>query len=313
MRSSLYFSILLLMACSVGVLNAQDLAPRAYFVTPVHSNAVTIAYSRSSGDLDFGSTLPITGASADVNVSTLSYYHAMDFFGRSSNFTVSMPYLAGYARGEVIGSATEVRRSGLMDLVMRFSVNIKGAPAMHVPEFIKWQQKTVVGASLKIVAPIGQYDSTKLINPGSNRWAFKPEIGVSRRWGHWVVDGYGAVWFFTKNPKFFSENPYSPTTNTQAQQPIGAVESHVSYDVKRGLWFSGDINFWYGGRTVLNELVSRPTLQANSRIGATTSIPVSKHQSMKFSYSHGARVRYGGRTDAISIAWQYSWIGKPSY
>ncbi len=312
MRSLLRFSVLIVIATSVG-LDAQDLAPRAYLVTPVHSNALTMTYSRSSGDLDFGSTLPITGASADVNVSTLSYYHATGLFGRSSNFTVSMPYAVGYVRGEVIGTDTEVRRSGLMDLVMRFSINIHGARAMHAPEFVKWQQKTVVGASLKVVAPTGQYDSTKLINPGSNRWAFKPEIGFSRRWGHWVVDGYGAVWFFTKNPKFFSNNPYSPTTNTQAQRPIEAVESHVSYDVKPRLWVSGDINFWYGGRTVLNELLSRPTLLANSRIGATSSIPISRHQSLKFSYSRGARVRYGGKTNNISLAWQYSWLGRPTY
>ena len=36
-----------------------------------------------------------------------------------------------------------------------------------------------------------------LINYGTNRWAFKPEVGVSRRWGHWTLDTYGAVWFFT--------------------------------------------------------------------------------------------------------------------
>jgi hypothetical protein len=53
----------------------------------------------------------------------------------------------------------------------------------------------LLGASLKIIAPTGQYDPTKLINWGINRWAIKPEFGYSQRWGHWVLDtqGYGST------------------------------------------------------------------------------------------------------------------------
>lgn len=56
------------------------------------------------------------------------------------------------------------------------------------------------------MAPTGQYDPTVLIKWGTNRWAFKPEIGYSQRWDHWVLDGYAGVWFFTTNPEFFSHN-----------------------------------------------------------------------------------------------------------
>lgn len=312
MRSLVNFVPLTLIAAfSWQLLNAQDLAPRAYLVTPVHVNVVTLSYSHNSGDVVFGSAIPITGASGDINLSIISYYHAMNFFGRSSNITVSLPYAVAHFRGEVIGSNTRAYRSGLTDLVMRFAVNVMGGPAMEPDKFRTWRQKTIVGASLKVIAPTGQYDPTKLINPGSNRWAFKPEIGVSRRWGHWLLDGYGAVWFFTTNPEYFSYNQYSPGRNKLAQSPIGAIEAHLSYDVKPRFWASIDGNFWYGGRTIQNGIESRPSLQANSRIGATCSIPVTKHQSLKFSYSRGARVRFGGNFNNISAAWQYSWLGKP--
>jgi hypothetical protein len=49
----------------------------------------------------------------------------------------------------------------------------------------------------------------------------------------------------------------------------------------------------------------------NSRIGGTVSVPLSKHQSVKFSYSNGAYVRYGGNFQNVSVAWQYSWISNP--
>lgn len=312
MRSLLKLVTLsLITVSSRQLLNAQDLAPRAYVITPVHSNVVTLSYSYSSGDIIFGSTLPITGSTGTINLSIISYYHAMNLLGRSSNITVSLPYTVANYRGEVAGSNATAYRSGLLDLVVRFSVNIKGAPAMHVEQFQKWRQKTIVGVSLKVIAPTGQYDPTKLINPGSNRWAFKPEIGVSQRRGHWLLDGYGAVWFFTVNNNYFSHNQFFPGTNTLSQGPIGALEAHLSYDVKPRLWASIDANFWYGGRTARDEIELRSTLQANSRIGATCSIPLNKHQSLKFSYSHGARIRFGGNSNNVSVAWQYSWLGKP--
>lgn len=291
--------------------SAQDLAPRAYLITPIHSNAVTLSYSYSTGDINLGGSVPITGATGEINVSILSFYHSMNFAGRSSNVTVSLPYAVTNFQGEVIGTNTTVRRSGLMDIVVRFSVNLRGAPAMNVDQFRAWQQNTIVGASFKVIAPTGQYDPTKLINPSGNRWAFKPEIGLSRRWGHWIMDGYGAVWLFTRNNDYFSRNQYSPGTNYQTQSPIGAIEAHLSYDVKPRLWASFDANFWYGGRTTINGVLSRPTLQANSRIGGTCSIPINKRQSVKLSYTHGARVRFGGKVSNLSIAWQYSWLGKP--
>ena len=175
----------------------------------------------------------------------------------------------------------------------------------------KWRQKTLLGVSLKVVAPTGQYDPTKLINLGANRWAFKPELGLSRRWGHWVLDAYGSVWFFTKNPEFFSRNQFVPGTQSQTQDPIGAVETHLSYDVRPRLWVSLDGNFWYGGRTSLNGVENPATLQKNSRIGVTASFPITRHQSVKVGYAQGAYIRFGGDYRIVSAAWQYSWVGKP--
>lgn len=182
---------------------------------------------------------------------------------------------------------------------------------MDVDDFLRWRQKLLIGASFKIVAPTGQYDPAKLINFGSNRWAFKPELGLSRRWGHWVIDTYGAVWFFTKNNNFFSRNQFSSGTNTQEQSSTFAFEGHLSYDVKPKLWASLDGNFWIGGTTTLNGVENPSTLQRNSRIGATVSVPLTKRQSVKVSYNRGAYIRYGGNYQNISVAWQYSWLGKP--
>jgi hypothetical protein len=212
----------------------------------------------------------------------------------------------------VVGAEVLAYRSGFLPASLRFSVNIKGGPAMNAQEFSKWNQKTILGVSLRVVPLTGQYDPTKLINLGTNRWAFKPELGYSRRWGHWLLDGYGGAWFYTTNPEFFSHNQFSPGTNTQSQSPIGSFEGHVSYDFKPRLWVSLDGNYWFGGRTSLNGVQSPDTLQRNSRVGFTASVPLTRNQSLKFSYNNGAYIKYGGNFQNISIAWQYSWLGRPN-
>jgi hypothetical protein len=222
------------------------------------------------------------------------------------------PYAVGHFEGDVSGVEQELYRSGLAPTVARFSVNLMGAPAMTVNEYAKWRQKTLIGVSLAVLTSTGQYDPARLINIGTNRWAFKPEVGVSRRWGKWVLDAYGAVWLFTPNNNFFSNAPGSVGPNRQTQQPMGAVETHLSYDVKPRMWVSIDGNYWYGGETSLNGVATPTTLQANSRLGATAAIPIGKHQSLKFSYSGGTYITFGGNYKEASAAWQYSWLGRPN-
>ncbi len=309
------WSIAVLLAVSLAVArcSAQDLAPRAYVITPVRANAVTVTYSFYQGNVLFDSAIPVTDVTARINIPALTYYHAFGFFGRSANIAATLPYTVAHLEGNVNGTPGKARRSGLMDASFRISVNLKGGPAMSAGEFLSWRQKTILGTSLKVLAPTGQYDPTLLINPGNNRWAFKPEVGLSRRWGRWVVDAYGAGWFFTTNANFFSHNEFVTGINTKSQAPIAAFEGHLSHDFGRSrrLWVSLDGNFWYGGRTSLNGVENALTVQKNSRIGGTASIPVGKHQSLKVSYNHGAYITHGGDYNNVSLAWQYSWLGRP--
>jgi hypothetical protein len=306
--AGLLFGVLLACTACLG----QDLTPRAYVITPIHFNAVILTNSFFSGNLNFNGAVPITDATAKVNVPIFSLNHSFKLFGRSGNIVAALPYGVGNFQGTAFGTETTVYRSGLFDSSFRVSVNLKGGPAMDVREFMKYRQKTVLGVSLRVSAPTGQYDPQKLINYGANRWAFKPEVGYSRRMGHWILDGYGGVWFYTRNPEFFSRNAYFPGTRSQTQEPIGALEGHLSYDVRSRFWVSLDGNFWYGGRTSWNGVENPETLQENSRLGVTASFPFTRHGSLKVSYSRGAYVRFGGDFQNLSVGWQYSWLGRPN-
>jgi hypothetical protein len=299
-------------ACSAAVSSsikpvwAQDLSPRAYVITPLNANAVIMSNSFYRGNVLFDGAAPITGATGTYNVQVLGVYHSFDFVGRSANVNAALPYAVGSFRGDVAGVPHQIYRSGLVDLTARVSVNLRGGPSMPIEEFRKWRQKTLLGVSLKVLAPTGQYDPTKLVNWGANRWAFKPEVGYSKRRRNLLIDCYAGAWFYTKNLQSYSP----PVPRPQTEQPIGSFEGHVSYDVKPRLWFSLDGNYWFGGVTSLSGIANPNTRQTSSRIGLTASIPVSRHQSVKISYNDGAYIRFGGNYQSVSVAWQYSWLGR---
>ena len=121
-----FFKLVSLAAIFVGSLRllcAQDLRPRAYVITPIHSNAVIVGYAFNDGSIFFGTVLPITNASGQYSVPNISYYHSLSFFKRSANFTATLPYVVGTFQGEVKGNQQSIYRSGLADSVFRFSVN----------------------------------------------------------------------------------------------------------------------------------------------------------------------------------------------
>jgi hypothetical protein len=308
MRLRFVLVLLGLLAGAASQLSAQDLAPRAYVITPVHSNAITITWAFYDGGLNFNGTVPVTNATGTYHVSIFTYYHSLNFFGRSANITASLPYGVGNFQGDVSEQSRSLYRSGLLDSSFRFSVNLMGGPAMQPKEMAKWKQKTLLGISLKVVAPTGQYSGTKLINWGANRWALKPEFGYSERWGHWVLDGYAGVWFYTTNSASYD----GTVTKPQNEAPVGSLEGHLSYDVKPRLWVSLDGNFWWGGIANLGGIRNLETKQTGSRVGGTLSFPISKHQSIKVSCSDGTYIRFGGNYQSVSAAWQYSWLGRPN-
>jgi hypothetical protein len=245
----------------------------------------------------------------EPSVPSFTLYHSFGFFGRSANFTAALPHGVGTFQGMQGQQQRSIYRSGLLDFVGRFSVNLMGAPSMSPEKFAKWKQKVILGASLKVVAPTGQYDPTKLVNWGINRWAFKPEFGYSERWGKWLVDAYAGAWFYTSNSASYD----LPVPKPQTEQPIGSLEGHLSHDFKTGTWVSLDGNFWWGGVTTLNGIQNLATKQTGSRIGATAAWRFSRHQSLKVSYSDGTYIRFGGNYQALQVGWQYSWIGWPKW
>jgi len=283
---------------------AQQLEPRAYSPAPVGANFFGVGYANASGDIVFDPSLPFTNVSANVNTAAVLYNGTFGLCGRSASMGVSLPYSWGEVQGDVGETFTRVTRSGLGDMGLRFACNIVGGPALSPHEFAARKPTTTFGASLTVTAPTGEYDPAKLINIGTNRWAFKPELGVSQPLGKFWLELFAGVWLFTTNHDFYGGN-------TREQSPLTAVQGHVSYTFKPRLWLALDATWYGGGETTVNG-VADANRQSNTRVGLTLAVPVSPAHSLKFGYARGASTRVGSKLDTITVAWQFLWFKKPA-
>ena len=295
---TLRWTSLLLFACALPSA-AQELDPGAYSVSPIGVNFLVTTYNFSGGDLTFDPALPIENAEATINTAVVAYVRSVNVFGRSGNVAIVVPYSVGHLQGNYIGEFTEVDRSGFRDPLVRVAVNLYGAPSMDLKGFASYRQKTNLGVSLVTALPLGEYDPAKLINLGSNRFSFKPEIGVSRAFGKWTLELYGGVWLFTDNADFYGGK-------TREQAALGSAQIHILYTFRPRLWIAMDGNFYSGGRTTVD---GRRNLdfQRNSRTGATFSFPLSARQAVKVAFSRGAITTIGGDFTAVVAAYQILW------
>ena len=287
----------------VGHAFAQDLEPRAYSASPVGTNFLIAGYGYTWGDVALDPSLPISDVSAKIHTGVLGYSRSFGLLGRQASAAAVLPIFSGKIDGLAVGEARSVTRDGLGDPRLRFALNLLGGPALSPADFAKREPTTTLGTSLTIVVPLGEYDSQKLINIGSNRWAFKPELGLSQPFGPFHLDLYGGAWVFTDNDHFFNGQK-------REQAPIYTTQIHGSYTILPRLWLAADGTFYEGGRTTVDGKQGDDR-QENSRVGVTLAVPLGAHESVKLAWSRGVTTRNGGDFDTVAIAFQFFWFDRP--
>jgi len=284
-------------------LPAQDLEPRLYQNAPVGLNGLVVGYGYSAGNFLVESSLPIEGARAKVHSVTIGYLRSFDFLGKSAKLDIVAPLTWADFEGTVAGEFRTRKPSGLADPRFRLAVNVFGAPALSAREFSSYRQRTIVALSLQVAAPLGQYDADRLINLGANRWSFRPEVGVSNARGRWYAEMAAGAWLFTENANYFGGSSLT-------QGPLYFVKGDVIYNFKPGVWLALNFGVANGGETRVDG-ASAATLQRNSRVGATLSLPVARANSLKVVWTSGLTTRVGADFDSLSLVYQYTWAAKP--
>jgi hypothetical protein len=288
----------LLLGASAGA-RAQVMEPQTYANAPIGLNFLLAGYGYLEGDVLTDPSLTVKDANARISTVVVNYTRVVEVGGQSGTVTVIVPYAWLSASGEVAGQARSTERTGLTDVTLRLSANLYGAPALTLQEFRDFRQDTIVGVSLLVTAPTGQYDSSRLINLGTNRWSIRPEVGVSQAWGRWTFEAAAGVAFYTDNDAFLGGN-------VRSQDPLFGVQAHAIYYFNDATWVALDATFYTGGQTAVNGEPDNDR-QKNSRWGLTLVQGIDRRNSIKLYFNSGVTARTGTNFNAAGVAWQYRW------
>jgi hypothetical protein len=295
-----YITLLISILLFAGYSSGQELEPRSYSVIPKGFKVGALAYTISHGNVVADATSPIQDLKITSSVFSAGYVRTFGLFGKLAKAQLLVPYVFLSGGAKINGVDTSANRSGFGDARLKLGLNLLGSPAMAPKDFQKFNEETVLGTSIVFSIPVGQYWPEKVINIGSNRWGFKPEIGFSRKKGSWYFETYAGVWFFTRN------NDFLKTSNLD-QEPIFSFQAHVSHLFPKKSWVAINGGYADGGQTTING-VNQNNFQKNWRLGATYSMPLSRQSSIKAIVHTGIATRAGGDFTALTVAYQYSWF-----
>ena len=290
-------------AWSIGsAVGAQELEPRAYTNVPIGLNFLIMGFTDSDGSALFDPSIALDNASIHVDGPVVGYARSVRVGTMSSKIDAGLSHVCLNGSADFQGQRVARSVCGWSDARMRWSVNFLGAPALAPKEFASYRQDLIVGASLQIGVPSGDYDPARLINIGANRWTARPEIGLSKELGRrWTVDLALAGTFFETNDNYNGGR-------SRAQDPIYSFQAHAVRSFPKGYWLAVDGTRYRGGRTVTDGFADQ-NLQSNGRLGLTVGIPINRRQSLKLYYSTGVVTRTGTDFDTVGGAWQYRWGG----
>lgn len=289
------------LAAGLASASAQSIEPRAYANAPVGVNFLIAGYAQTRGGLSFDPSAPLSDAHLNSYNGVFAYARVLDLWGQSGKIDAVVPYARLAGTANFAGQPVERVIDGFADASFRLSVNLYGAPALTLKEFAKYQQDVIFGASLQVTVPSSQYDAARLLNIGTHRWSFKPELGLSKAIDRWTLEGKAAVTLYTDNNDFLG-------SSTRSQEPLFSIQGHVIYNFASNVWASLDATYFAGGRTSINGTLSND-LQQNWRLGATMAVPVDIRNAVKFYASRGVSARTGNNFDLLGLAWQYRWGG----
>jgi Putative MetA-pathway of phenol degradation len=296
----------LLFVCALAVVYAPDQAcaqftnPGTYDNTPVGINQLELGYAYVHADASIDPALIIAGANFNLNQGTVDYTRYFGLYHRLSWVEAAIP-IAGLG-GSISQPNIQASVTGTGDSSYEVAMLLKGGPALTVAQFEDYKPTTTLGVSLATTAPTGSYRSNKVVNLGSYRWSFKPEIALSHPFGpqqRWEFDAYGNVYFYTGNSSYHGRQILE-------QRPLPGLEAHISYIFRDSLWASLDTRYSFHGTTLVNR-VDQNNGQQNFILGTEMNVSMNSRNSLLFEFAKALVHQNGPALVGFSVKYDYTW------
>ncbi|HTS56586.1 MAG TPA: transporter [Terriglobales bacterium] len=297
---------LLLFCFAVAVLHlpgeawAQFTDAHSYDNTPVGTNQIELSYTYVHANSSIDTSLIIAGAKLNLNQGMISYARYFGLFNRTMWAEAGVP-IAGLS-GSVSGTRIQGSINGAGDSSYQIAMLLKGGPALTVEQFEGYKPTTTLGVSFTLTAPSGQYNASKILDLGSDRWLFKPEIALSQPFGpeqKWQVDTYANAYFYTDNTSYRGREILH-------QQPLPGFEGHLSYSFNDSVWVSVDTRYSFGAITFLNG-VDQNNGQQNFILGSEMNVSINTRNSLLFEFAKAPVHQNGPALTGFTVKYDYTW------
>jgi hypothetical protein len=283
--------------------DAQQLEPRRWAHLPVGANFAGFGYSYNDVEIFVDPAFQLEDVTAEIHTAIFSYVRALDVFGKSGRIDFMLPYSTGRWEGLLEGQQASTRRRGFNDPRIRFAVNLLGSPAQRGAEFRQFKTNTIVGAALEVTLPLGEYNDDRLINLGGNRWVFRPQLGVVHNWDKWAAELTTSAWIYMDNDDFFGDTKLE-------QDPIYALQGHLIYTFRPGLWASLSGAYGNGAESTIDGIEQDDRID-RWLLSLSVGVPINRRQGLKFSYIRGeTTVDTGNDSNRFLLAYSIMWGGE---
>ena len=276
-RGCLLLQLFLLFACPCI---AENLEPRRWSHLPIDTNFAGTGYAYTEADIGLDPVLRIEDVQMEMHSWAAKYIRTFELFDKTARIGLMQAYQEGRWSGILDGVPKTVNRSGWSDTLLRFAINLYGAPPLQGKEYVAYRAatevETIVGAGLSVQLPTGEYMDDKLINLGTNRFTFRPQFGIVHTRGKWSMEATGTVALYSDNSEFFNGRKLE-------QDPLYIIQGHLIYTFRPGLWAGASAGYDYGGRSTVDG-TKKDDRKENLAWAFSFGFPVTRHLGVKVAY-----------------------------
>jgi hypothetical protein len=275
-------SLLALAALAPPVASAQVPA-RFYWKSLTDANGVPLIFNSISGNSNpfDPSHMVSPGASVDATLATIGYAHTFALGDRSAMGAILLPM--GRISGDVTAAGRTVHEStnGFGDPMLEFDVALLGPKAQtNLVDLVRYQPGFSMDLLVDLALPIGNYDSSKSLNLGQNRWYGRIGAPIVWQLSDWVpgrrttLELLPAVWMFGENSNYVGQSLKT--------DPLFQLDAHLTRDLTEAFWGSIDASWYNGGKATINGVEGKKL--NNTGWGLTLGYKINDNVNLTFGY-----------------------------
>ena len=269
--------------CSIITAALSQDGARAFFLLPEDTDIVSLTGTLLHAEA--------AGSQFGVIVVTTSYRHSIDVAGNAGSILVGLPVGSLSASLDtgmgIVDLDTDLAHG---DLILGGELGLLGSPSLAPMDYAQYKPGLRAGIAAKLFLPTGDYDSSRLLNMGGNRWSLEASLPISYVLGDTMVDPELTTFEIVPSVQIFGDNnDPSPLTDpsglatASSQEPLWKVEGHITRTFGPTVWAALDGFYEFGGQVSADGVPVGNAKQSLS-LGATLGLVLSPSVALRLSY-----------------------------